>query len=101
MLAYLGGFGRIFQLPIVILLVHRIRPLSPKILMKYLRHVILVSFIAAAILTPTPDPINQLIMAAPTILLYIITIGIISLQKKPATIAQPELQIDIFQKMPS
>lgn len=82
-LAYLGGFGLIFQLPIVMLLVHRIRPLSPKILMKYLRHVILVSFITAAILTPTPDPINQIIMAAPTVLLYVLTIGIISFQKKP------------------
>jgi sec-independent protein translocase protein TatC len=38
--------------------------------MKNQRWVILISFIIAAVLTPTPDPFNQLIMAVPLILLY-------------------------------
>ncbi len=83
-LAYMGGFGLLFQLPIIMLLIHKITPLKPKKLIKYLRYVVLISFIVAAILTPTGDPINQTIMAMPIILLYTITIGIIALNPKPA-----------------
>jgi sec-independent protein translocase protein TatC len=41
-----------------------------------------VSFILAAILTPTPDVFNQLIMAVPIILLYQVSIVIIWLTNK-------------------
>lgn len=78
--AYLGGFGLIFQLPILFLAIHKIKPLSPKSLLKKTPYVILISFIVAAILTPTPDPINQTIMALPTILLYLLTVIIIFIQ---------------------
>ncbi len=67
---YLGGFAILFQLPLLLLLINRITPLNPKRLMGYERYVILGSFIVAAILTPTPDPVNQAIMAGPIILLY-------------------------------
>lgn len=73
-ISYLGGFAIVFQLPIIMLLINKIKPLKPKILIQYLRHVVLVSFILAAILTPTPDPINQTIMAAPLIILYLFSI---------------------------
>lgn len=80
--AYLGGFGILFQLPVILLLLDAIVPLAPKKLMSYLPYVILVSFIAAAILTPTPDPINQTIMALVPITLYILTVGIIFLKSR-------------------
>lgn len=69
-IAYLAGCALIFQLPLVFLLINRIRPLPPKSLARLQKPVIIGSFIAAAILTPTPDPINQLIMVAPIILLF-------------------------------
>ena len=52
------------------------------------RYVILGSAIVAAILTPTPDPLNQLIMALPVILLYqlsIIILWVVNMRKNPAT----------------
>lgn len=69
-LAYLAGFALLFQVPLVILFINRIKPLKPSKMMGAQRFVILFSFIIAAILTPTPDPFNQLLMAAPAILLY-------------------------------
>ena len=50
------------------------------------RYVLLFSFIVAAILTPTPDPINQLIMAAPAVMMYQVAILLVWLvnRKKPA-----------------
>lgn len=73
-LAYLGGFAILFQLPLVLLLINRVTPLRPGPLMRAQRYVLLFSFIAAAVLTPTPDPINQLIMAVPVVVLYQISI---------------------------
>lgn len=84
-LAYLGGFAVLFQLPLLILLINRVSPLGPGPLMRIQRYVILFSFIVAAILTPTPDPINQALMAMPIILLYqisIILIWLVNLMKK-------------------
>ncbi len=68
--AYLVGFALLFQLPLVLLFINRIKPLKPGGLMRAQRWVILGSFVIAAILTPTPDPMNQLIMTLPIVLLY-------------------------------
>lgn len=69
-LAYLAGFAILFQLPLLILFTNRISPLKPSKMMGAQRFVILISFIVAAVLTPTPDPFNQFLMAAPAIALY-------------------------------
>lgn len=71
---YLLGFGILFQLPLLLLLINAISPLSPRQLMRYQRFVIVVSFVLAAIITPTPDPLNQAIMAVPVILLYQVSV---------------------------
>ena len=68
--AYMVGFAILFQLPLILLLINRIKPQKPGRLMRAQRWVVLVSFILAAIFTPTPDPINMLIMALPIIVLY-------------------------------
>ncbi len=69
-LLYIGGFAVLFQMPLVFLFINKVTPLKPLSLFKKQRIVILGSFIIAAILTPTPDPINQTIMAVPIIGLY-------------------------------
>lgn len=74
-LAYLGGFALLFQIPLIMLFINKIITLKPSKLMGVQKYIILGSFIVAAILTPTPDPFNQLIMALPIILLY--QIGVI------------------------
>ena len=93
--AYLAGFAILFQLPLIMIFLNRIKPQRPGRLMRMQRWVILISFIVAAILTPTPDPFNHLIMAAPVILLYpvsVVLIWIINRKNKvPAlAIAQPQ-----------
>lgn len=74
-MTYLIGFMLLFQLPLLLVLIHKVTPLDPGGLMKHQRVVILFSFIVAAILTPTPDPMNQSLMAAPMIGLYQISVG--------------------------
>lgn len=69
-IAYTIGIGLVFQIPLVLLLIDSIKPLTPTGLFKSERWVILGAFIVAAIITPTPDPINQTIVAGPVIIVY-------------------------------
>ena len=66
--------GLLFELPMVTYVLSRVGILTPKIMRKYRRHSIIIVLILAAILTPTPDPVSQLIFAAPLFILYEISI---------------------------
>ncbi len=66
----LFAFGLIFELPVFIFFLTSLGLVSTKALRKFRRWAILLSFIAAAILTPTPDAVNQLLMAGPMVVLY-------------------------------
>lgn len=67
---YMLGAALIFQVPLVLLFINRIKPLKPSKLLKQQRWVVLISFIAAAIITPTPDIPSLLILAIPMIAMY-------------------------------
>jgi sec-independent protein translocase protein TatC len=76
LIAYTVGLGLLFQIPFVIIIGHFIKPFTPTGLMKSERWAIVLTFIAAAIITPTPDPINLLIVALPIIFIY--QIGVVT-----------------------
>ena len=65
----LVAFGLAFELPVVILILGRMRILNSSWLRKYRRHAILVILIIATVLTP-PDVFSQLLMAIPLYALY-------------------------------
>lgn len=69
-LAFLIPFGLIFELPLVVYFLTNIGVVTPEWLIRNRKYAIVIVFILAAILTPGPDPISQLIMAAPMIILY-------------------------------
>ncbi len=70
------GAGLIFELPMITFVLSSIGLVTPKLMKTYHRHAIVVILIIAAVLTPSPDPVNQLIFAAPLYVLYLISIGI-------------------------
>lgn len=72
------GAGIIFELPVISFFLSRIGVLTPSFMRKYRRHAIVIIMILAAFLTPGPDPMSQLILAAPLFLLYEISILISS-----------------------
>jgi sec-independent protein translocase protein TatC len=69
------AFGLVFELPVVITILSMIGVVTPKFLSKNRKYAILINFVIAAILTPTPDIFNQTLMAAPMCVLY--EVGII------------------------
>jgi sec-independent protein translocase protein TatC len=67
------AFGLSFELPVVLLLLVKSGFVTPEGLAAKRRYAILISFVAAAILTP-PDVISQVMLATPIIILYEISI---------------------------
>ena len=67
------AFGFVFQLPVVTTLMARVGLLSAQALVDKRKWAIVIAFVVAAVITP-PDPVSQIGLALPTILLYEISI---------------------------
>nr|WP_233249306.1 twin-arginine translocase subunit TatC [Desulfobulbus oligotrophicus] len=73
------AFGLMFELPVFMVFLSKIGVVNRSFLSKNRKYAVLIAFIVAAVLTPTPDVVNQLLMAGPLILLYevsIVAVGI-------------------------
>jgi sec-independent protein translocase protein TatC len=80
-MALILAFGICFQLPVLLTLLARAGLVNATQLKTYRRHAILGAFIVAAVLTP-PDPISQISLAIPTILLYELSIYAVRFAEK-------------------
>jgi sec-independent protein translocase protein TatC len=69
---FLLALGIVFQVPVVIFVLARIGLVTPGFLLRQFKWAILLSFIVAAIVTPTPDVVNQTLLALPMIGLYLL-----------------------------
>ena len=67
------SFGLVFQLPVVTTLMTRAGLLTAEGLADKRKYAIVIAFVVAAVLTP-PDPVSQIGLAVPTILLYEVSI---------------------------
>jgi sec-independent protein translocase protein TatC len=87
-LGMLLGFGVVFELPVVIAFLSMIGVVEWRTLAKYRRYAIVINVAAAAIITPTGDPLNLALMAVPMIVFYeigIIAARILGKKKEPGT----------------
>jgi len=75
------GFGICFQLPVLLTLLARAGLITGDQLKSKRRYAILGAFVVAAVLTP-PDPISQIALAVPTVLLYELSIYAVKLAEK-------------------
>jgi len=73
-LRLLIAFGAIFELPIFMVLLAKLGIVNAAFLRKHRKYAFLLSFVIAAILTPTPDVVNQAMMAGPLVVLYEVSI---------------------------
>jgi len=68
------GIAVVFELPILTFLLAKFGIVSARFLLKYFKYAVVVIFIIAAIITPTPDMITQSLFAAPMLVLYLLSI---------------------------
>ena len=70
------GLGITFELPILVFFLALFGMVTAGWLWKNIRYAILVIFIIAAIITPTPDVLTMCVFAAPMLMLYLLSIGV-------------------------
>lgn len=93
-LRLLFAFGAIFELPVFMVFLAKLGIVDAPFLAKNRKYAFLIAFIIAAILTPTPDVVNQLLMAGPLVVLYEISmVAIRFFVPKPLT-REPEEKND-------
>jgi len=68
--------GVVFELPMVSWFLSKLGILTPAFMRRYRRHSIVAIFVLAALLTPGTDPVSQVLLAVPLLLLYEISIMI-------------------------
>jgi sec-independent protein translocase protein TatC len=66
----------VFQLPTLVFFLARLRLVTAGFLWRNIRYAILIIFVAAAVLTASPDPWNQTVVAAPMLGMYLLSIAI-------------------------
>lgn len=96
------SFGLVFQLPVVTSLMARVGLLTSKALAEKRKWAIVIAFVVAAVLTP-PDPLSQIGLALPTIILYeisIITARMIERTRAKEEAARQEEAADSDQSSP-
>jgi sec-independent protein translocase protein TatC len=68
------GMVAVFQIPTVVFFLARMGLVTAKWLWRNIRYAVLIIFIVAAVLTPSSDPWNQMVFAAPMFALYVFSI---------------------------
>jgi sec-independent protein translocase protein TatC len=84
------AIGFVFEMPVVSTFLARLGVLTPKWLSGKRKPAIILALIVAAIITPTFDPVNQLLVAVPLIVLYEMCIWLAKLvQRKTGQVVMP------------
>jgi sec-independent protein translocase protein TatC len=76
------AFGVTFELPVFTFFLVRLGIWDYRFMLRSFRYAIVVIFIIAAMLTPTPDIINQSLLALPMLALYVLSIGVAYVWRK-------------------
>jgi len=81
------AFGAVYQLPLAMLVLARTGVVSASRFLSWWRYAVITIVIVAAVLTPTPDAFNQMLMAGPLLVLYFLGILLAKIfgKKKPDT----------------
>ncbi|MCK4889426.1 MAG: twin-arginine translocase subunit TatC [Candidatus Aminicenantes bacterium] len=73
------GISLIFELPVLSFLLAKMGIITSKFLIKHFKYAIVLIFVIAAVITPTPDIITQSMFAIPMMLLYLLSVLIVKI----------------------
>jgi len=75
--------GVAFEMPMVLALAARLGLVRARQLLHFWRYAIVIIFVIAAVITPTPDPFNQSLVAGPLFFLYFVGVFLAWMVQKP------------------
>jgi sec-independent protein translocase protein TatC len=82
------GLGLVFEMPVLILFLARLGVVNYRFLLRHFRYAVIIIFIVAAVITPTPDVATQSVFAVPMVGLYLLGVLVAWLfGKKPDSTA--------------
>lgn len=85
------GLGLMFEMPVLIFLLSALGVVTPGFLIRHFRWAVVLIFVASALITPTPDPVNMCVFALPALALYLLGVGAAALvhrrRRKAAAVA--------------
>lgn len=70
------GMGAVFEMPTLVMFLARVGLVTPMFLVRHTKYAILIIFVVAAIVTPSPDVVSQFLLALPMFVLYAFSIFI-------------------------
>jgi sec-independent protein translocase protein TatC len=70
------GLGLAFQMPVMVFWLARFGLISARFLIVKFKYAVLFIVIAAAIITPSGDPVTLMVFSAPMVALYVVSIGV-------------------------
>jgi len=73
--------GVSFEMPIVVFLLAKLKLVSARMLARGWRYAVVIIAIVAAVITPTTDPINMMLLMAPLFALYFLSIGMAAIAR--------------------
>ncbi len=86
--------GVVFELPVIMFFLTKMGVVTPDALSGKRKHAVVGAFVLAAIITPTPDPVNQSLVALPVILLYELGILLSKVARVRKEEPAPEVQLE-------
>lgn len=93
---YMLASAFLFQIPLILLLINRIKPLKPRKLLGYERWVIVSAVIIGGMVNPSPNIFDQMMLAGPMILTY--QIGILLVWRANRRHRRPKRALELLQK---
>lgn len=87
------AFGLVFEFPLLIAFLAKAGVVTEKVLLRFWKIAVILMFVVAGVLTP-PEPISQLLMAGPMVVLYFISIGVAWLINPAAKVEAALAQYD-------
>lgn len=82
---YLGGSALLFQLPLFVWLIDKIKPRGPRQFLRFEKYIIAGSFIVAGLMAPVPSLIYQSLIALPIIMMYQLAILLVWYEHRPGS----------------
>ncbi len=93
LISCLATFAVLFQIPLVIMFINRVKPMRPNKILRYQRHIIVGAFVLAVVLPFTYDPVSQFAMAVPVVFLFYLSVIMLWLTNRNRSFVQIHLPL--------